>query len=70
MDRVSLILVILGALNWASIGIFGFDTISYIFGGVGTTLSRIVFSIIGLAGLWCVSMLFREREHRRMIDET
>jgi uncharacterized membrane protein YuzA (DUF378 family) len=69
LDRVSLIVVILGALNYASMGIFGFDAISYIFGGASLTLSRIVFSIIGLAGLWCLSLLFRQREHR-MIDET
>ena len=61
MDRISLILVILGALNYASMGIFGFDAISAIFGGAGVTMSRIVFAVIGLAGLWCISLLFRER---------
>ena len=69
MNRVSLILVILGALNLASVGIFGFDAISYIFGGAGTALSRIVFSIIGLAGIWCISLFFRERSSS-IIDET
>jgi len=61
LDRISLILVILGALNYASMGIFGFDAISAIFGGAGVTMSRIVFAVIGLAGLWCISLLFRER---------
>jgi uncharacterized membrane protein YuzA (DUF378 family) len=61
VDRVSLILVILGALNWACIGLFGFDALSYLFGGQGAAISRILYSIIGLAGLWCISLLFRER---------
>lgn len=67
MDRVSLILVIIGAVNWASIGIFGFNFVSAIFGGDGATMSRILYTIIGLAGIWCVSLLFRDRS---MIDET
>ena len=61
MDRISLILVVLGALNWASIGIFGFDFVAYLFGGQGATVSRIVYTLIGLAGLWCISLLFRDR---------
>ena len=62
MDKVSLILVIMGALNWASIGIFGFDFIGAMFGGQTATVSRIIYTIVGLAGIWCVSLLFRERE--------
>lgn len=67
LDRVSLILVIIGALNWASIGIFGFDFISYAFGGQGAAVSRIIYTLVGLAGIWCISLLFRERS---VIDET
>jgi len=44
-------------------GIFGFDVIAYLFGGAGATVSRVIFTIIGLAGIWCISLLFREREH-------
>ena len=54
---------ILGALNLGSMGIFGFDVIAYLFGGAGATVSRVIFTIIGLAGIWCISLLFREREH-------
>jgi len=62
MDRLSLVLVILGALNWGLIGIFQFDLIAYVFGGQGAMVSRIVYGLIALAGLWCVSLLFRDRD--------
>lgn len=61
LDRLSLILVILGAINWGSVGIFRFDMIAWLFGGSGATVSRIIYTIVGLAGLWCVSLLFRSR---------
>ena len=60
-DKIALTIIILGALNWGSIGLFNFDVIGYIFGGANTTLSRIIFGIVGLAGIWCISFLFRER---------
>ena len=63
MDKISLILVIIGALNWGGIGIFGFDTVAYIFGGQNATVSRVIYTLVGLAGIWCISLLFREREH-------
>jgi len=61
LDRLSLIFVILGALNWGSVGIFQFDCISWLFGGSNSTVSRIVYTIIGLAGIWCISLLFKRR---------
>ena len=61
MDRIALILVIIGALNWGSVGIFGFDIVAYICGGQLATVSRMIFTLVGLAGLWCISLLFRER---------
>ncbi len=60
LDKISLILVIVGALNWGSVGLFGFDFVSAICGGNATALARIIFTLVGLAGLWCVTMLFRE----------
>ncbi len=62
MDRLSLVLVIIGALNWGSVGIFGFDFIGALFGGQMSTVSRVIFSIVGLAGIWSITLLFRERE--------
>ena len=62
IDRIALILAIVGALNWGSIGVFGFDFVAYICGGQLSAVSRVIFTLVGLAGLWCVSLLFRERE--------
>lgn len=59
VDKIALALVIIGSLNWGSIGIFGFDFVSWIFGDA-TAFSRIIFTLVGLAGLWCISLLFRE----------
>lgn len=61
MDNVALVLVILGALNWGSIGLFGVDILGTILGGQLSMLSRIVFSIVGLAGLWSITLLFKEK---------
>ncbi len=62
MDRVALILTIIGALNWGSIGLFQFDLVAWIGGGTDGTLSRIIYTLVALAGIWCISLLFRERE--------
>ena len=58
LDRIALILVIVGALNWGLIGLFGLDLVAFL---QMAALSRIVYSLVGLGGLWCVSLLFRER---------
>lgn len=62
LDRIALALIIIGALNWGSIGLFAFDIVAWIGGGMGTAFSRIVYSLVGLAGLWCISLLFRDNE--------
>ncbi|MDD3335168.1 MAG: DUF378 domain-containing protein [Eubacteriales bacterium] len=61
LDKLSLVLVIIGAINWALIGIFQFDLVAWLFGGQGAVVSRIVYTIVGAAGLWCISLLFTER---------
>ena len=58
VSKISLILVIIGALNWLMIGIFGYDIVGAIFGGQMAVVSRIVFTLVGLAGLWCITLLF------------
>ena len=60
MDKVSLLLVIIGAINWALIGVFQFDLVAWIFGGQAAMLSRVVYTLVGAAGIWCISLLFRE----------
>lgn len=62
LDRVSLLLVIIGALNWLMVGLFQFDAVAWLCGGQTAVLSRIIYAVVGIAGLWCVSLLFRERE--------
>ena len=62
MDRIALILTIIGALNWGSIGLFQFDIVSWLFGGQDALLSRIIYTLVALAGVWCISLLFRENE--------
>ena len=60
MDTLALILTIIGSINWGLVGIFQFDLVSWIFGGQDAVLSRIIYSVIALAGLWCISLLFRK----------
>lgn len=68
MDRIALILTIVGALNWGSIGLFGFDAVAWIGGGQDALVSRIVYTIVALAGVWCISLLFRARENFEALD--
>lgn len=62
LDKLALTLAIIGALNWGSIGLFGFDVVGFLFGGQMAALSRVIFTLVGLAGLWCVMLLFRDSE--------
>lgn len=61
MDTIALILSIIGSLNWGLVGIFKFDLVAWIFGGQTNTVSRIIYTLVGLAGLWCISLLFRKK---------
>ena len=62
LDRIALVLVIIGALNWGSIGIFNFDIVGALFSGQGSVISRIIFTIVGIAGLWAIGLLFKKDE--------
>lgn len=62
LDRIALILTIIGALNWGSIGLFQFDVVAWICGGSSSLLSRIIYTVVALAGIWCISLIFRSRE--------
>ena len=59
IDRIALLLVIIGALNWLLVGLFQYDLVEAIF-GVATLGTSIVYSILGIAGLYCISLLFRD----------
>ncbi len=69
MDRIALIIAIIGALNWGSIGLFQFDIVAWICGGQSSLLSRIIYTVVALAGVWCISLLFRAREVFDRIEE-
>ena len=59
MDTIALILSIIGSINWGLIGIFQFDLVAWLFGGQSAVFSRIIYALVGLAGIWCISLLFR-----------
>ncbi|MCH5187148.1 MAG: DUF378 domain-containing protein [Oscillospiraceae bacterium] len=61
MDNTALILVIIGALNWGSIGLFGVDLVATVFGGQASTISRIIYTLVALGGLWSITLLFKEK---------
>ena len=68
MDRIALIITVIGALNWGSIGLFGFDLVAWICGGQTALVSRIIYTIVALAGIWCISLIFRARESFEALD--
>ena len=61
MDTIALILTIVGAINWGLVGLAKFDLVAWIFGGQTAVISRIIYALVGLAGLWCITFLFRKR---------
>ena len=63
LDRLALLLVVVGALNWGSIGLFQFDIVAWICGGQDSPISRVIYTVVALAGVWCISLFFRTREH-------
>ena len=62
LDKISLTLIIIGALNWGAVGLFQLDLVAWLFGGQSAMISRVVYTLIALAGVWCISLLFREPE--------
>lgn len=61
LDRIALCILIIGGINWGSMGLFKFDIVAWIFGGTGSVVSRIIYTLVGLSALWCIFLLFRER---------
>lgn len=69
MDRLALVLVIVGALNWLLVGLFQYDLVAAIFGGQDALLSRVIYTLVGAAGIWCISLLFRDRDKAAANDK-
>ena len=65
LDRLVLLLVIIGALNWLLVGLFQYDLVASLFGGVNSMVSRTVYTIVGLSGIYSISLLFRDTVHAR-----
>ena len=63
LDVTALILVIIGAINWGLIGFFNFDLVAALFGSM-TAFSRVIYALVGIAGLYAISFLGRDREVR------
>jgi len=62
IDTIALILVIIGGINWGSVGLFNIDLVAWLFGGQTAVVSRVIYTLVGLAALWCISLLFRSRD--------
>ena len=60
MDTLALILAIVGCVNWGLVGLFQFDLVAWLFGGQGAVFSRVIYTVVALAGLWCITLLFRK----------
>ena len=65
MNKIALAIAIIGTLNWGLVGLFSFDLVAWITGGAGTVLARIIYVLIALAGVWCISLLFMDNEEVR-----
>lgn len=64
MDTAALILTIIGAINWGLVGFAKFDLVAWLCGGQTALISRIIYALVGLAGLWCITLLFRKHEEQ------
>lgn len=62
LDVIALILTVIGGINWGLIGIFQFDLVAWLFGGQGAVLSRIIYTLVSIAAVWCISLLFRDND--------
>ncbi len=67
LDRIALLLTIIGSINWGLVGIFGFDMVAWICGGQGSIFARIIYTLVAIAGIWCISLLFRKNQ--RVLDD-
>ena len=60
LDKIALTLLVIGGLNWGSVGLFQFDLVAFIGGGQSGIVSRIIYVLVALSALWCISLLFRD----------
>ena len=63
LNKLALIITIVGALNWGSIGLFQFDLVAWICGGADTLFARIIYTVVALAGIWCITLLCKPKAY-------
>ena len=75
MDRIALFILLIGGLNWGLVGLFRFDCIAWAFGGSASVISRLIYILVALSAVWCISLFFRRNEiiesrehHHRRFD--
>ncbi len=64
MNKIALAIAIIGTLNWGLVGLFSFDLVAWLGGGADSILARIIYIVVALAGIWCITLLFRDEEDR------
>lgn len=62
MDKIALFILLIGGVNWGLVGLFGFDLVAWLFGGSGSVISRIIYIVVALSALWCISLFFKRNE--------
>lgn len=62
INKIALVIAIIGTLNWGLVGLFSFDLVAWLSGGAGTVLARIIYVAVALAGVWCISLLFKDED--------
>lgn len=62
MNKIALAIAIIGTLNWGLVGLFSFDFVAWLSGGAETILARIIYVVVALAGIWCISLLFQDAD--------
>ena len=67
LDKIALFLLIVGGINWGLVGIFQFDLVAFLFGGSAAIISRIIYVLVAISAIWCVSLFFKENE---MVEDT
>ena len=65
IDKIALALLIIGGQNWGSVGLFQFDLVAFACGGSASMISRIIYTIVGLSAVWCISLLFRDMSDKK-----
>ena len=68
INKIALILSIIGSLNWGLVGLFSFDLVAWISGGPATLLARIIYVVVALAGVWCITLLFHDFDEDNVHD--